>query len=77
MGRPDTARQASAAVAATLYGLATAAVRRVPRDLSLTSAAALATLDRTGPRLRQQSPIRPGRPPERRAQRRRADDLEQ
>jgi DNA-binding MarR family transcriptional regulator len=33
-----------------LYGLATEAVRRIPRDMSLTSLATLSTLDRTGPR---------------------------
>src|SRR5881398_652730 len=41
---------ASAAIGAALYGLATRATRRLPRDMSLTSAATLATLDRTGPR---------------------------
>ncbi|WP_350275409.1 MarR family transcriptional regulator [Kribbella sp. HUAS MG21] len=46
MSRED----ASAAIGAALYGLATRAVRRLPRDMSLTSAATLATLDRTGPR---------------------------
>ena len=39
-----------ARASAALYGLATAAVRRVPRDLSLTSLSTLSTLDRTGPR---------------------------
>ena len=33
-----------------LYGLVTAAIRRGPREMSLTSLATLATLDRTGPR---------------------------
>jgi DNA-binding MarR family transcriptional regulator len=33
-----------------LYGLVTAAVRRGPREMSLTSLSTLATLDRTGPR---------------------------
>lgn len=33
-----------------MYGLAIGAVRRSPRDLTLTSAATLATLDKTGPR---------------------------
>ncbi|MEV6282151.1 MarR family transcriptional regulator [Kribbella sp. NPDC051770] len=37
-------------IGAALYGLATRATRRLPRDMSLTSAATLATLDRTGPR---------------------------
>jgi DNA-binding MarR family transcriptional regulator len=50
MGRHVTASGASAAIGATLYGLATRAVRRLPRDMSMTSAATLATLDRTGPR---------------------------
>jgi DNA-binding MarR family transcriptional regulator len=40
----------SAAIGSALYGLAVRATRRLPRDLSLTSAATLATLDRTGPR---------------------------
>jgi DNA-binding MarR family transcriptional regulator len=35
---------------AALYGLVTVAVRRTPRDMSLTSLSTLATLDRTGPR---------------------------
>lgn len=47
MSPPDTA---SAAIGTALYGLATRAARRLPRDMSLTSAATLATLDRTGPR---------------------------
>lgn len=38
------------AIGSALYGLAIGAVRRSPRDLSLTSSATLATLDRTGPR---------------------------
>ncbi len=57
MGRQDGTRRrdrrpdrASTAIGSVLYGLATRAVRRVPRDLTLTSAATLATLDRTGPR---------------------------
>lgn len=50
MSRQDTAPGASAAIGAALYGLATGAARRLPRDMSLTSAATLATLDRTGPR---------------------------
>src|SRR3954447_10176593 len=50
MGRQDSTRRASNAIGSALYGLATRAVRRLPRDLSLTSAATLATLDRTGPR---------------------------
>jgi DNA-binding MarR family transcriptional regulator len=36
--------------AGALYGLLATLLRRVPRDLSLTSLATLATLDRTGPR---------------------------
>ena len=50
MSRQDATRGASAAIGSALYGLATRAVRRLPRDLSLTSAATWATLDRTGPR---------------------------
>ncbi|MEV6348200.1 MarR family transcriptional regulator [Actinoplanes sp. NPDC051851] len=48
MSRRDDA--AGADIGAALYGLATRAARRLPRDMSLTSAATLATLDRTGPR---------------------------
>jgi DNA-binding MarR family transcriptional regulator len=50
MSRQDSSRRASTAIGSALYGLATRAVRRQPRDLSLTSAATLATLDSTGPR---------------------------
>ncbi|MEV7603360.1 MarR family transcriptional regulator [Kitasatospora sp. NPDC089797] len=50
MSRQDAAPGASAAIGAALYGLATRAVRRLPRDMSITSAATLATLHRTGPR---------------------------
>lgn len=50
MSRQDVTRGASTAVGSALYGLATRAVRRLPRDQSLTSAATLATLARTGPR---------------------------
>jgi DNA-binding MarR family transcriptional regulator len=39
-----------AAAGRALYGLISEAVRRVPRDMSLTSLSTLATLDRTGPR---------------------------
>lgn len=35
---------------AALYGLVVRAVRRIPRDVSLTSLSTLATLERTGPR---------------------------
>jgi DNA-binding MarR family transcriptional regulator len=38
------------AIAEALYGLATLAVRSGPREISLTAASTLATLDRTGPR---------------------------
>ena len=48
--RGRQAGRASAAVGSVLFGLATRAVRRAPRDLTITSAATLATLDRTGPR---------------------------
>lgn len=37
-------------VAVALYGLAVASVRRIPREMSLTSASTLATLELTGPR---------------------------
>ena len=50
MSRQDATRRASTAIGSALYGLATRAVRRSPRDLTLTSSATLATLDRTGPR---------------------------
>jgi DNA-binding MarR family transcriptional regulator len=57
MGRQDAARRrdrqtrrASSAIGSALFGLATTAVRRAPRDLTITSAATLATLERTGPR---------------------------
>ncbi|MEV4429534.1 MarR family winged helix-turn-helix transcriptional regulator [Streptomyces sp. NPDC053792] len=50
MSRQDATRGASAAIGSALYGLATRAVRRLPRDMSLTSASTLATLDKTGPR---------------------------
>ena len=45
-----SAHDASEAIGSALYGLATRAVRRLPRDMSLNSAATLATLDKTGPR---------------------------
>ncbi|MFF9583943.1 MarR family winged helix-turn-helix transcriptional regulator [Streptomyces achromogenes] len=50
MSRQDTTPGASTAIGAALYSLATRATRRLPRDMSLTSAATLATLERTGPR---------------------------
>lgn len=50
MKRQAATRGASTAIGSALYGLATAAVRRLPRDMSITSAATLATLQRTGPR---------------------------
>src|SRR2546423_617458 len=50
MDPQDAASGASTAIGSALYGLATRAVRRLPRDMSLTSAATLATLERTGPR---------------------------
>lgn len=46
----DGGGRASPAVAAALYELAARAVRRIPRDMSITSAVTLATLQRTGPR---------------------------
>jgi DNA-binding MarR family transcriptional regulator len=48
--RDRQAGRASAAAGAALYGLVTGAVRRIPRELSLTSASTLSTLERTGPR---------------------------
>lgn len=50
MSRRDPAHGASAAIGSALYGLAIRAVRRSPREMTLTSSATLATLDRTGPR---------------------------
>lgn len=56
MNRQDVARRrdqsgrTTNAIGSALFGLATRAVRRAPRDLTITSAATLATLDRTGPR---------------------------
>jgi DNA-binding MarR family transcriptional regulator len=57
MGRQSPARRGAAgadrdstAIGSALFVLATRAVRRAPRDLTITSAATLATLDRTGPR---------------------------
>ena len=44
------AARTSAAAGAALYGLVSDAVGRIPRDLSLTSASTLATLERAGPR---------------------------
>lgn len=48
--RDRQAGRASAAAGEALYGLVTGAVRRIPREPSLTSASTLATLDRSGPR---------------------------
>lgn len=48
--RDRQAGRTSIAIGSALFGLATRAVRRAPRDLTITSAATLATLDRTGPR---------------------------
>ena len=45
-----TNEPAARAAGEALYGLVTAAVRRGPREMSLTSLATLATLDRSGPR---------------------------
>ncbi|HET9171054.1 MAG TPA: MarR family transcriptional regulator [Actinospica sp.] len=50
MSRQAASRGASTAIGSALYGLATRAVRRLPRDMSITSAATLATLHSTGPR---------------------------
>jgi DNA-binding MarR family transcriptional regulator len=48
--RPGGGGGGPAASAGALYGLLATLLRRVPRDLSLTSLATLSTLDRTGPR---------------------------
>ena len=48
--RDRQAGRALTAIGSALHGLAIGAVRRSPRELSLTSSATLATLDRTGPR---------------------------
>lgn len=45
-----TSTSGTTAVAESLFGLMTAAVRQAPREISLTSASTLATLERTGPR---------------------------
>jgi DNA-binding MarR family transcriptional regulator len=58
MSRQDAPRRrdrqadhtSAAAAGAALYGLVSGAVRRIPREVSLTSASTLATLERTGPR---------------------------
>ncbi|MCX5213312.1 MarR family transcriptional regulator [Kitasatospora sp. NBC_00240] len=50
MSRKGATRRASTEIGASLYELATGAVRRLPRDMSLTSAATLAALESTGPR---------------------------
>ena len=56
MGRRNTAKRGTghtynpSGVAAALSGLIAGAVRRQPRDMSLTSVSTLSTLDRTGPR---------------------------
>src|SRR5271156_1376886 len=54
MSRQDPSRRrdrrTDRTAAAALYGLVSDAVRRIPRELSLTSASTLATLERTGPR---------------------------
>jgi DNA-binding MarR family transcriptional regulator len=48
MGQASPADRSAAGEA--LYGLVAVAVRRAPRDMSLTSLSTLATLDRSGPR---------------------------
>lgn len=47
--RRDQRADRTSAAGAALYGLVSGAVRRIPRQLSLTSASTLATLERTGP----------------------------
>jgi DNA-binding MarR family transcriptional regulator len=46
----NTAAGAATAIGAALYGLVTLAVRHGPREISLTAASTLSTLDRTGAR---------------------------
>ncbi len=48
--RGRNADRTAVGAGAALYGLVSDAVRRIPRELSLTSASTLATLERTGPR---------------------------
>jgi DNA-binding MarR family transcriptional regulator len=48
--RQDERAAGQDAIAAALYGLVTLAVRNGPREISLTAAATLGTLERTGPR---------------------------
>jgi len=50
MDEETTNEPAARAASEALYGLLSAAVRRGPREMSLTSLATLATLDRSGPR---------------------------
>jgi DNA-binding MarR family transcriptional regulator len=56
MGQPHSALRGTqgtenrAVIGQALFGLVTAAVQRVPRDMGLTSLSTLSTLDRTGPR---------------------------
>jgi DNA-binding MarR family transcriptional regulator len=51
MSQLDSERAADQeAIAEALYGLVILAIRNGPRDISLTAAATLGTLDRTGPR---------------------------
>jgi len=47
---PATRAEARDAIGEALYGLVTLAVRNGPREISLTAASTLSTLDRTGPR---------------------------
>jgi DNA-binding MarR family transcriptional regulator len=47
---PATREEARDAIGEALYGLVTLAVRNGPREISLTAASTLSTLDRTGPR---------------------------
>jgi DNA-binding MarR family transcriptional regulator len=48
--RPSEASESGDTPGQALFGLVTAAVRRTPRDMSLTSLSTLSTLDQTGPR---------------------------
>jgi DNA-binding MarR family transcriptional regulator len=49
-GRATRRSDGRSSFGAALYGVVATTVRRIPRDLSLTSVSTLDTLDRTGPR---------------------------
>ncbi len=48
--RLETGSESRDAIGEALYGLVTLAVRHGPREISLTAASTMSTLDRTGPR---------------------------